>query len=200
MDEFFAYINQTYQPDLVTWVIMPLFIFVARVVDVSLGTMRIVFTSRGKYLLAPVLGFIEVFIWIVAVSQLVRNIHSLVAYLAYAAGFALGTYLGLQIERRLAMGKLVLRIIVQEGGDNLARLLHESGHGITVVDAHGSTGAVKLIYTIIERRDLREVEDLILKDNPRAFLSVEEISETRAGYFPNRPTPLRDALFGRKNK
>ena len=105
-----------------------------------------------------------------------------------------------QIERRLAMGKLVLRIIVQEGGDNLARLLHESGHGITVVDAHGSTGAVKLIYTIIERRDLKEVEDLILKDNPRAFLSVEEISETRAGYFPNRPTPLRDALFGRKNK
>lgn len=200
MDEFFAYINQTYQPDLVTWVIMPLFIFVARVVDVSLGTLRIVFTSRGKYLLAPILGFIEVFIWIVAVSQLVRNIHSLVAYLAYAAGFALGTFLGLQIERRLAMGKLVLRVIVQEGGDTLARLLHESGHGITVVDAHGSTGSVKLIYTIIERRDLKEVENLIMKDNPRAFLSVEEISETRAGYFPNRPTPLRDALFGRKNK
>jgi len=200
MDQFFAYINQTYQPDLVTWVIMPLFIFVARVVDVSLGTIRIVFTSRGKYLLAPILGFIEVFIWIVAVSQLVRNIHSLVAYLAYAAGFALGTFLGLQIERRLAMGKLVLRIIVQEAGDDLARLLHDSGHGITVVDAHGSTGSVKLIYTIIERRDLKEVEDLIVKGNPRAFLSVEEISETRAGYFPNRPTPLRDALFGRKNK
>jgi len=200
MDEFFAYINRTYQPDLVTWVIMPLFIFVARVVDVSLGTMRIVFTSRGKYLLAPILGFVEVFIWIVAVSQLVRNIHSLVAYLAYAAGFALGTFLGLQIERRLAMGKLVLRIILQEGGEELARLLHASGHGATVVDAHGSTGSVKLIYTIIERRDLKEVENLIMKDNPRAFLSVEEISETRAGYFPNRPTPLRDALFGRKNK
>ena len=200
MDQFFAYINQTFQPDLVTWVIMPLFIFVARVVDVSLGTLRIVFTSRGKYLLAPILGFIEVFIWIVAVSQLVRNINSLVAYLAYAAGFALGTFLGLQIERRLAMGKLVLRIIVQEGGDSLANLLHESGYGVTIVDAHGSSGAVKLIYTIIERRDLKEVENLIMKDNPRAFISVEEISETRAGYFPSRPTPLRDALFGRKNK
>jgi uncharacterized membrane-anchored protein YitT (DUF2179 family) len=89
---------------------------------------------------------------------------------------------------------------VQEGGDTLARLLHDSGHGVTVVDAHGSTGEVKLIYTIIERRDLKEVEDLIMKGNPRAFLSVEEISETRAGYFPSRPSLLRDALFGRKSK
>ncbi len=200
MDAFFDYLALNIQPDLLTWVILPLFIFAARVVDVSLGTMRIIFTSRGKYLLAPLLGFIEVFIWIVAVSQLVRNIHNLVAYLAYAAGFALGTYIGLQIERRLAIGKLILRIIVQADGEELAKQLHDASFGITVVDAHGSTGAVKLIYTIINRRDLKVVETLINTFNPRAFISVEEVSETRAGFFPTRPSALRDVMFGRKNK
>ncbi len=200
MDTFFNSISRYFQPDLLTWVILPLFIFFARVVDVSLGTMRIIFTSRGKYWLAPMLGFVEVFIWIVAVSQLVRNIHNLVAYLAYAAGFAAGTFLGLQIERRLAIGKLVVRIIVQTGSEELAIKLHENNCGVTVVDAHGSAGEVKLIYTIINRRDLKIVEAIINEVNPHAFVSVEEVSETHAGIFPNRPSPLQDALFGRKNK
>lgn len=200
MDELINQLVQSVRPDIVTWVIFPLAIFLARVMDVSLGTMRIIFTARGKYTLAPLLGFVEVFIWIVAVSQLVRNIHNLIAYLAYAAGFAAGTFIGLQIERRLAIGKLLLHIIVQSGGEDLAFKLHASNYGVTTMDAQGSAGAVKLIYTIINRRDLKNVEAIIHEINPKAFISVEEVNETQAGIFPVRPSLIHDSLFGRKNK
>jgi uncharacterized protein YebE (UPF0316 family) len=199
MDELINQLVKSIQPDVVTWVIFPLAIFLARVMDVSLGTMRIIFTARGKYLVAPLLGFVEVFIWIVAVSQLVRNIHNLVSYLAYAAGFAAGTFIGLQIERRLAIGKLMLHIIVQSGGEELAFKLHESNYGVTTLDAQGSAGAVKLIYTIINRRDLKDVESIIHEVNPKAFISVEEVSETQAGIFPVRPSILHNAFFIRKS-
>ena len=103
--------------DIYTYVMLPLTVFTARVVDVSLGTMRIIYTSRGKRNIASLLGFVEMFIWIVVVSQIIRNVHSLSAYFAYAAGFATGTFVGMKIEEGLALGTLVLRIILPQGGD-----------------------------------------------------------------------------------
>ena len=103
--------------DWYAWVMLPIIVFSARVVDVSLGTMRIIYTSRGKRNIASLLGFVEVFIWIVVVSQIIRNVQSLPAYIAYAAGFATGTFVGMKIEEGLALGTLVLRIILPQGGD-----------------------------------------------------------------------------------
>ena len=80
--------------ELYIWVLLPVMVFFARVADVTLGTMRIIFISRGKRNLAPLLGFVEVFIWITIVSQIVSNAHNLLAYLAYAAGFATGSLPG----------------------------------------------------------------------------------------------------------
>lgn len=134
------------------WVILPIFVFFARVTDVSLGTLRIIFTSRGKRNIAPLLGFVEVFIWIVVVAQIVSNVHSFTAYVGYAAGFAAGTYMGLKIEEKLALGTLVLRIILAQGGDELAQCLRKSGYGVTIVNGEGATGAVKLLYTVIDQR------------------------------------------------
>ena len=74
------------------WIILPIIIFLARVVDVTLGTIRIIFTSRGKRNLAPLLGFVEVLIWIVVIGQLVKNLDSATSYLGYAAGFAVGNF------------------------------------------------------------------------------------------------------------
>ena len=90
------------------WVILPFIIFAARVFDVTLGTMRIIFLSRGKKYLAPLLGFVEVLIWITVVSQIVGGAHNIVAYIAYAAGFAAGNYVGMVIEDKLAIGTLVV--------------------------------------------------------------------------------------------
>jgi hypothetical protein len=87
--------------DWYTWVILPLIVFLVRLTDVTLGTMRIIFVARGRKYLAPLLGFIEVFIWITVVSQIVRGAQNIVAYLAYAAGFAVGNYVGMIVEERL---------------------------------------------------------------------------------------------------
>jgi uncharacterized protein YebE (UPF0316 family) len=166
------------------WVGLPLIIFVARVVDVGLGTLRIIFTSRGKRHLAPLLGFIEVFIWVAIISQITRTATGIPAYFAYAAGFAVGNYVGMKIEDRLALGKVSIRMILSENGAQVAHALHEAGFGATVVDGTGANGQVKLIYTIVQRRDVGDVTAIINQIHPRAFLSIEEVRSSQEGIFP----------------
>ncbi len=172
------------ETDWYTWVFLPLLIFVARVIDVGLGTLRIIFTARGKRQLAPLLGFVEVFIWVAVISQMVRGVNHVVAYLAYAAGFAAGNYVGMWIESRLALGTVVLRVILAQAGDILADSLHKAGYGVTRVDGMGATGPVKLIYTIVRRKDLPGVLEIIHQTTPKAFIAIEEVRSTEQGIFP----------------
>lgn len=166
------------------WVGLPLIIFIARVIDVGLGTLRIIFTSRGKRHLSPLLGFVEVFIWVAIISQITRTATGIPAYLAYAAGFAVGNYVGMKIEDALAIGKVVVRMILSDGGEQIAHELHQAGFGATVVDGKGANGQVKLVYTIVNRRDLADVTGIINRIHPRAFLSVEEVRSSQEGIFP----------------
>lgn len=188
--------------DWYAWVILPLLIFIARFVDVTLGTMRIIFLSRGRKILAPALGFVEVFIWITAVSQIVRNANNnLLAYFAYAAGFAVGNYAGMVIEEKLAIGTLVIRIILPKNGNSLAARLREEGYGVTFVDGHGGSGSpVALVYTVVMRRELDQVVGIIEEVTPKAFYTVEELRSVRQGVFPVRSTKMQGDLFGRKKK
>jgi uncharacterized protein YebE (UPF0316 family) len=174
------------QAEVYTWVVLPLIIFAARVIDVTLGTLRIIFTARGKRRVAPLLGFVEVFIWVTVISQLVRGVNHVVAYLAYAAGFAAGNYVGMWIEDRLALGTLVLRIILSQNGETLSQTLHAAGYGVTQVDGEGATGPVKLVYTIVRRKDLPLVMAIIHQVVPKVFISVEEVRSTEAGVFPKQ--------------
>lgn len=169
--------------DWYAWVILPFIVFFARVADVTLGTLRIIFTSRGKRNLAPVLGFVEVFIWIVVVGQIVKNAHSLTAYIGYAAGFATGTYIGMLIEERMAMGTLILRIILSKGSDELTAALRTAGFGVTSVNGEGGQGAVKLLCTIVQRKKLNIVTGIIHEICPGAFFSVEEVRSSEMGIF-----------------
>ena len=179
---------------------LPLLIFIARVIDVSLGTLRIVFTARGHRYLAPLLGFIEVFIWIVVVSQITSQANNLVSYLAYAAGFAAGNYAGLWIENRLAIGKLVVRAILPHSGAQVAAGLHAASYGVTTVAGQGANGPVELVYTVIQRKNLEDVLAMIHAANPNAFLTVEEIRSAEAGIFPKPNRGRRIALAQRKGK
>jgi uncharacterized protein YebE (UPF0316 family) len=172
-------------PEIIAWVGLPLLIFVARVIDVSLGTLRIIFTSRGKRYLAPLLGFVEVFIWVSVISQITRAAQGLPAYLAYAAGFAAGNYAGMLIEDRLALGTVILRIILASGAETLAQDLYSAGYGVTRVDGQGANGPVKLIYTIVKRKDLPVVLGIIHQVAPKVFLSIEEVRSTEQGIFPS---------------
>jgi uncharacterized protein YebE (UPF0316 family) len=186
--------------DWYSWVILPFIVFFARVADVTLGTMRIIFTSRGRRRIAPLLGGVEVFIWVVVIAQIVKSVHSLTAYLGYAAGFAAGTYIGILLEERLAMGTLIVRVILAANGESLARDLHEAGFGVTSVDGQGSHGPVKLVYTVVKRKDLPEVTAIIHQTCPKAFVSVEEVRAAEQGIFPVSQQFSGINIKGRKSK
>jgi uncharacterized protein YebE (UPF0316 family) len=186
--------------DLYAWVILPILVFGARVLDVTLGTMRIIYISRGKKYLAPLLGFVEVFIWIAMVSQIVHSANNIVAYLAYAAGFAAGNYVGMNIEDRLALGTLVVRAFIQNQASELVAHLHQAGYGVTTVAGSGANGPVTMVYTIVPRRKLEEVLGIIHETHPHAFLSIEDVRSTQEGIFPRDPQRSQRKFFGHKSK
>jgi uncharacterized protein YebE (UPF0316 family) len=186
--------------DWYTWVILPIIIFGARLLDVTLGTIRIIFVARGKKYLAPLLGFLEVFIWITIVSQIVRGAQSIVAYLAYAAGFAVGNYIGMIVEERLAIGTLVIRVILSKDGTALVERLRAEGYGVTYVDGHGASGPVMLVYTVVMRKELARIVNLIQEICPKAFFTVEELRSTQQGIFPVRSSSPLDRFTRRKSR
>jgi uncharacterized protein YebE (UPF0316 family) len=169
--------------DYYSWIVLPIIIFFSRVGDVSLGTLRHVFISKGFRKVVPVLGFFEVFIWILVVAQVMKNLNNIACYIAFAGGFATGTFVGLYIEERLALGLQVIRIITNQNCDELVIALKKDNHGITVVDAQGAVGPVKMLFTIIKRKNVRSVVKVIEQYNPTAFYSIEEIKTANQGVF-----------------
>lgn len=169
--------------DYFNWLILPLIIFCSRVVDVTLGTLRHVFVSRGFKNLAPLLGFFEVLIWIMVAKQIMVAANSWPHYIAWAAGFATGNYIGLRLEERLALGLQIVQIITDHQSDALMKHLSIANHGVTIVDAHGSTGPVKIIFTIVQRKHVKTIIHLVEQYNPDAFYSVEDIRNIKNGIF-----------------
>jgi uncharacterized protein YebE (UPF0316 family) len=190
---------------LVVWVVIPALIFCARIFDCSIGTMRIIFIGRGHRLLAPLLGFFEVLIWLMAIRQIMMNLANPFYYIAYAGGFATGTFVGMYIEERLAMGTILIRIVTSREASALIEHLKSEDYGITSVDAQGARGAVNLIYTIIKRSDLDHVIEIINRYNPRSFYTIEDVRFAREGIFRESGTPwmksyLAHLNFWRKSK
>ena len=177
-----------YETDLFSYVILPLLIVIARISDVSIGTLRIVMVSKGQKIIAPLLGFFEVVIWLITMSKVIQNIENWVAYLAYGLGFALGNYIGLILEEKLAVGVVRLQIITRANADQLILKLRENGYGITYLEANGSEGKVAVIYSIIKRSNIQNVIDLIRLYNPQAFYSVADVRfVSREVYSPVLP-------------
>jgi len=173
--------------DLFTWIVIPFLIFLARVCDVSLGTIRIMFVSRGNKLAAPILGFFEVIIWLVAIGQIMQNLSNPFCYLAYGFGFAFGNFIGINIEEKMALGKYIIRIITKKDASDLISAMRRKGFGVTDIPAEGARGPVQVIYTIIKRADLDRVTAIIERKNPKAFYTIEDIRAVKEGIFPGQP-------------
>lgn len=168
------------------WVILPLLIFCARIIDVSLGTIRVIFITRGYRFLATLLGFFEVLVWIMAITQIMKNITHIGYYFVYAAGFAAGTFVGMWIEERLSIGIVSVRIILRKHPAKLIKALKEENCRVTVVDAQGVKGPVKMIYTIVHRNDLEDITNVIKKVTPNIFYSIEDLRFVSEGIIPVR--------------
>lgn len=180
-----------YDSTIFAYLILPLLIFMARILDVTIGTIRIVMVSKGQKVWAPLLGFFEVFIWIIAISRIFQNLDNWVNYVAYAAGFASGNYIGLLIEERLAMGIVKIQIITRKSAEKLIENLKDAGYGITYHEARGSSETVSIIYSIIKRTEIQTVENIVKTTNPKAFYSIEDVKSVSHGIFPVKEVARR---------
>lgn len=175
-----------FDSEMFRWGVLPVLIFIARTMDVTLGTLRNVFISKGFRNIVPFIGFLEVSIWLVSMRQVMQHMDNPVCYLGFAGGFAMGTYVGLIIESRLALGLQVLRIITASNWEPLVNALQKLNLGITLFDGQGSKGPVKMIFTIVKRKDVSTVRALIREVNPNAFYSIEDIRIANQGVFPKK--------------
>uniref|UniRef100_UPI003217B52F DUF2179 domain-containing protein n=1 Tax=uncultured Draconibacterium sp. TaxID=1573823 RepID=UPI003217B52F len=175
-----------YDSNLFTYGLLPALIFFSRVLDVSFGTIRIAMVSKGHKLWAPFLGFFEILIWLLAISRIFQNLDNWTCYFAYAAGFACGNYVGLIIEEKLAVGIVKVQIITRKDAQQLIRNLIDAGYGITHHEAQGSSETVSIIYSIINRKEIKKVQQIVNKTNPLAFYSVEDVKSVNKGIFPGR--------------
>ena len=184
-----------------TYVILPIFIFFARIADVSFGTLRIIFISRGLKYLAPIVGFFEISIWLMAISQVLTNMGHYSAFLAYALGFAVGNFVGILIEEKVAMGVSVIRIITPHSAFDLIEYLKSSGFRTTSTEAQGQYGNVSIIYTVIKRKQIPEVLNILKEYNPNAFYTIEDIRSASGSFAQVAPKPVRGVgRFSRKAK
>ena len=173
-----------YHSEIFKFVLLPVLIFLARICDVKLDTLRIIYVSRGMKFLAPVIGFVEVLIWLIAITQIFKNLSNPVCYVAYAGGFAMGNLIGILIEEKMAIGTVVIRIITQKDAEALIDRLKESRYGVTHVDAQGAMGQVKIIFTIVKRKAIHSVLEIVRGCNPLAFYTIEDVRSVRKGVFP----------------
>lgn len=185
-----------YHSDLFTYGLLPFLIFLARISDVTIGTVRIVMVAKGQKGIAPILGFFEVLIWLIAISQIIQHLNNWVCYFAYGAGFATGNYIGMIIEEKLAVGIVQLQIITRVDAHKLIEKLKADGYGITHQDAHGAVEDVSIIYSIIKRTELAKVIEIIRTYNPNAFYSIADVKFVNKGLY-SKIDPMK---YWRKGK
>ena len=159
------------------YLLLPFLIFLARICDVTIGTLRIVMISKGQKRLAPILGFFEVLIWLIAIGRIMQNLDNWVCYIFYAAGFATGNYIGMLLEERLAVGISQIQIMTGKSAINLIKALKDAGYGTTYHPAEGgATGKlVSIIYSIVKRSDLEKVTAIVKTHDPEAFYAFADV-------------------------
>ena len=155
-----------------------LIIFTLRLADQSLGTMRALLVSKNKPIYAAVIGLVESAIWIVAISQVIKDIDDPILIGAYATGFAAGTILGTYIERIVGVGNIVVRVFTASNSPSVAETLRDNGHGVTVIDGEGKDGPVKIYLCVIPRRKLKSVLSMIEEINPNAYITTDMANPT----------------------
>jgi len=157
-------------------VLLALGIFLARIADVSMGTVRILVGFRGYRLLAAAIGFCEAAIWVVAASKVIQHLDAWYLVVAYAGGFASGNYLGLTLERRLAVGRELARIISYRPDAALAQEL--TRRGWPVVELHGTRRnhePVEVMYVVAARRRMPELLALVRQFDPEALYTITDV-------------------------
>jgi uncharacterized protein YebE (UPF0316 family) len=174
MDSFFT---QTLgvSDEVFSYFLLPFLIFIARICDVSINTIRIIYMLGGRRVTSTVLGFFEAFIWLMAIRQIFQHLDNWVCYIAYPAGFASGVFVGMIIEERIAYGKVIVRIITRKDVIELISYLNSQNFRYTKVDAEGPNGHENLVFTVLQRERLDDLLNKLREIIPSAFYTVERV-------------------------
>jgi len=170
-------------PWVASYIFLPLLIFSARILDVSFGTIRVIFIMQSNKRFAPLIGFFESFIWLVAVSQIIKNIDNIITYVAFAGGYGTGTLVGLIIEEKLAFGKVLIRIITKKAATELIHFLEDNNFYFTNVPAKGRYGKVNVLFSVINRDRLPLIFKGIRTYNPNAFYTIESVKSATENQY-----------------
>ncbi len=163
------------EPVLFDYLILPMLILLARVVDVSMDTIRLIMVAKGYRNYAPVIGFFQSLVWVITISRVMVNLDNWTAYVAYASGFGLGTYIGMRIEEKLALGYELIRVVTRTDASGLIDDLRKRGFPVTSVAGQGRDGEVGILFVILKRSTVTEVVNIIKSHNPRAFYTIEDM-------------------------
>ena len=158
-------------------------LFFVRIIDVSLGTIRTLFTVKGKKLIASAIGFVEVLVWFLVVKEALNTeSNSIFIAISYALGFATGTYIGSFLSEILITGKIEVQVFTEK--KDLVKLLRKHGYAVTVIDCKGyNTEAKYMLYISVEKKKQQELRMLIKSNDEKAFIVENEIKHVENGYF-----------------
>jgi len=164
--------------------IVPVLICAARITDVTIGTLRIIYVSKGMKFASAFLGFFEVIIWLVAIGQIMQNLTNWTNYIAYGLGFAIGNYVGIHLEERISIGYVILRVITRRTAVETIDYLESAGHRYTIIDADSEEGPVNIIYMPLKRKEVRGIVSNVRRNNPKAAYTVEDLRSVSGQFKP----------------
>ena len=159
-----------------SFLLLPLLIFFARILDVSINTVRIIYVLGGRKFTSTLLGFFESFIWLMAIRQIFEHLDNWMCYVAYPAGFAAGIFVGMIIEEKIAYGKVIVRIITRKDVHTLLAYLNKEYFRYTYVKAEGPDGLENLVFTVLQREKLEALLETLKVILPTAFYTVEKVN------------------------
>lgn len=161
--------------DFFSWIILPAFIFFARILDVSMGTLRVIFIAKGFKYYAPIIGFFETIIWLLAISQIILNINNPLLIVVYGLGFAAGTFIGILLEEKISLGKVRIRFILRTDYKKVLNVLENEGYLLTVVTAGYKGDTAKVITLMTDRAKIKKIIKLVNDINQKVFYSIEDV-------------------------
>lgn len=176
-------ISEYFSNEVFMYFILPLFIFIFRIFDQTIGILRIIFATKGLSYLVLVAGFFESIIWLIAVSQIITQLDNIYCYIAFAAGFSAGNVLGMYIEKKISLGNVIIRVVFQKDSSESIELLKSKNFRLTIIDAIGMEGNVKMLFSTIKRKQIKTFIKQLNINNPTAFYTIEDVRMVKEGYF-----------------
>jgi uncharacterized protein YebE (UPF0316 family) len=170
-------------------ILTALLIFALRIVDVSIGTVRVIYTIRGQKLISTGLGACESFIWIFAISRAFKYVDNPLSMVGWALGFATGTFVGIALDQWIGSGSILMRVISRNHALRLRELLNAEGFGVTAIQGQGRDGNVLVIFVVAPRKRTGDLLTLVQGIDPDAFITVEPVAKAIGGYVPHFPAP-----------